>query len=57
MRNVAFSVFLRWLITTMNCGEKVLQQLDASLLSAQARTEITTAVEQHLAANPAASAS
>ncbi|MEW2290814.1 hypothetical protein [Streptomyces sp. NPDC047841] len=57
VRNVAFSVFLRWLITTMNCGEKVLQQLDASLLSGQVRTDITTAVDQYLAAHPAAPAS
>ncbi|MFG2546512.1 hypothetical protein ACGFOM_29205 [Streptomyces sp. NPDC048594] len=54
VRDVAFSVFLRWLITTMNCGEHVLQQLDDSLLSGQARTEITTAVDQYLAAHPAA---
>ncbi|MET8964244.1 hypothetical protein ABZX69_33055 [Streptomyces sp. NPDC004074] len=57
VRNVAFSVFLRWLITTTNCGEQVLKQLDDSLLSAQARTDITTAVEQYLAAHPAPPAS
>ncbi|MFE5036921.1 hypothetical protein [Streptomyces sp. NPDC056683] len=57
VRNVAFSVFLRWLITSMNCGEQVLQQLDDSLLSGQARSDITTAVDQYLAAHPAAPAS
>ncbi|MFD3622265.1 hypothetical protein ACFWWT_45355 [Streptomyces sp. NPDC058676] len=57
VRDVAFSVFLRWLITTMKCGEQVLQQLDDSLLSGQARTDITTTVDQYLAAHPAAPAS
>jgi hypothetical protein len=54
IRQVAFSVFLRWLICTSHYGENALKRLDDSLLSATARREITTDIEQHLADHPAA---
>lgn len=54
IRQVAFSVFLRWLICTNRYGEDTLKRLDDSLLSATVRREITTGIEQHLTDHPAA---
>jgi hypothetical protein len=54
VRRTAFGVLLRWLIVTSALGERVLQDLDESLLSHKARHRVTQTLDAFYTASPPA---